>query len=140
MANVNWDAILSHIGEKNDFFIFIGSVSLFLIFKDIRLKSKIINNISSCTFAVYLIHNNHFFHEFLWMHIFKSSLYERTMVLIPYSIFAICSTYFVCVLIESFRVNVVHKALKPIYEICFNKINDRIDKLQEKLDGELYHN
>lgn len=140
VIGISWNDISLHMVEKNNFFVFMGSVSLFLIFRSVRIHSRFINKIASCTFAVYLLHNNPYFHEYLWMHIFRSTLYERTAWLIPYSIFAILSTYIICIFIELFRKNILFRMAKSLTDMHLKKLDKRINDMEVVINNELYKN
>jgi hypothetical protein len=54
------------------------SVSLFLLFKNLNMKSnKYINLISTATLGVYLIHDNPYFKNYIWNNVFVKDFYTN---------------------------------------------------------------
>jgi len=61
----------------------LGSISMFLIFKNINIgKNKYINYIASSTFGVYLLHDNNISSDIMWLDLFKAKLFYNTNALI----------------------------------------------------------
>lgn len=85
-------------------FNLIGAIALFCLFKEIKIKdSKFINKLSSYTFAVYIIHENKLFSQFLYRNIFHTQLYWNNNMMILHLIISVIGIYLLCVLIESIR-------------------------------------
>ena len=61
---------LRSITSYNSIFTLIASISFFLLFKNLKIKNKVVNNIilffSPLTLGVYLIHDNFIVRDFLW--------------------------------------------------------------------------
>ncbi|WP_455542985.1 acyltransferase [Intestinibacter sp.] len=103
---------------NNTIFITISSIYLFLFFmsyKDLRLKpkyEKVIIKISSCTFAVYLIHDNYLVRTWLW-----ALLKTYTWVKYPYFLLFLLVVniviFSICLMIEILRRN-IGKQIKKI--------------------------
>ena len=90
--------------DKQRIPILVLSVLLFLGFSKIDLQyNKLINIISSTTFGIYLIHDNSYVRNFLWISFFKDSSHEQDKFLIPYSISVILLVFIVCSFIEFIR-------------------------------------
>lgn len=80
------------------------SLSLFMAFTTMKMKYyRFINMMASATFGVYLIHDNRFVREFLWMEVFKNAQYQDSLFLIPYSILVIVLVYSTCTVVELLR-------------------------------------
>jgi len=90
--------------------ILIVSALLFIGFMNFSIKSnKVINTISTTMFGVYLIHDNDYIRQFLWVNVFKNSSYSESIFLIPYSIGVICFVFVVCICVELIRIYLVEK-------------------------------
>ena len=79
------------------------SLSLFLLFKDLKFSSPFINFVAQATFGVYLIHDNGFVRPWLWQTIFNFGLTDKWY----WFLFCIATTlaiYIVCTLIELARI------------------------------------
>lgn len=91
----------------NKFLAVTCAVSLFLLFKNLKIENrKFVNRISSTTFGVLLIHgNSDTMRHFLWVDLFKNGEYYMRPLWV--SVFhAVCTVfiiYTVCVVIDLFR-------------------------------------
>ena len=107
------------------------SLTLFMAFATMKMNyHKWINVIASSTFGVYLIHENGIVRPFLWETVFKGVQYQDSLLLIPYSIFAVALVYVACTVLELIRQKVFEKpflwlitrvteiVLKPIVGVC----------------------
>ncbi len=95
------------LGVYNDNpFAVLQSVCIFLFFRDIKLKSPVINKISGYTLSVYLIHMDPFFKNVIWNRIFPftqtKAFYSHYWF--PFAILAICVAIFAgCCVIDEVR-------------------------------------
>lgn len=86
------------------------SLCLFMVFATKRINYNMgINAISSATFGVYLIHDNNYVRPFLWGSLFGNAQYQKSHLLIPYSIFVVAIVYIVCTMIELLRQKIIEK-------------------------------
>ena len=81
----------------NNILIFLISISLFCIFKNIKIPyNKYINSISASIFAVYLIHENKIVRPFLWQKLIivnnfiDEPYFVVTAIIFPIIVFATC--------------------------------------------------
>lgn len=131
MANNSVDAFrvyLLKICEENYLPIFITSISMFLIFKNLNIgEIGIINLLGKSSFAAYLIHDNNLFRSSFWNDVIKApSYYEVSSQEFILNIFTcVISIFFVAVILETFRIHVLEKILfKPKF---IDKISDKVD-------------
>lgn len=110
--------------------VVLGSIGLFTLFMNIKIKSKLINNVSILTFGVFLIHENYFIRKILYSEIFKIDTLYNSKYLILYTVISIFIVYIICSLIEYIR-QVLFNIFK-IDKISF-KIIDGIIKFIKKL-------
>lgn len=101
----------------NSILIFSSSIMLFIGFSKISLGTKtIINIISSATFGIYLIHDNHLGRPFLWEDLFKNAEFINSNQIFLHTIIAICSVYIGCTIIDLIRQYLLEKPLFRIVE------------------------
>ncbi len=93
--------------------LILESVAIFLLFKRINVKSKIINSLSKATFTVFLIHT--FF--FRWLHI-AEFVNKNVLVMLSHIFVSCISIYLICYLIWL----IYDMITKPIYKILFKKV------------------
>lgn len=91
----------------NGFLPVIISVSLLLCFANLKLKpNRFMMHVASCTFAVYLIHDNGYISSYLWENICQTINMADTAggkKFLLYAIVCTIAVFAVCVLIESVR-------------------------------------
>lgn len=84
------------------------AVSLFIIFRRLKIKSKVINIIASSTMGVYLIHDNIFIRQLLWnsgkITDVHSHIYDGRLSFILFSITMIFVVFIVSSIIELIRI------------------------------------
>ena len=84
----------------------ITALSIFILFLRINVgTNKYINNIAKCTFGIYLIHDNPYLKEFIWIKLFKvNSFYNYNSILfILNTIIIVLIVFTVCFVIEYIR-------------------------------------
>lgn len=85
-------------------FNLIGSIALFELFRSINIKhSKLINQLATYTFAVYLIDVNEFFNKFLYRTLFHSNHYWNNNGMILNLIISVIGIYIICIILEFLR-------------------------------------
>lgn len=113
----------------NSIFVFLGSVFIFLMFKNIKFNlSQSIKNIiillSSVTFDVYLIHEQVVFRRILWTKILNMGKYSHSNLFIVYSCIYILGVFIVC--------SIIGITMKNVFKVINKYIN--IDKIENKFD------
>ena len=113
-------------------------VTLFSVFSKKQVfENKLINNIGSLMFGVYLISDNQYIRPLLWGRIFKNVEYIYELYLIFHLLFTVIITIIICLLIESIRKLMIEKNL-------FKKIDKIIDEVQTKIhrriDSKIFSN
>ena len=118
--------VLLSICTKRSAFIYstvfnlIGSISLFLTFKNIKMKdSRIINYLSTFTFSTYIIHENSFISKFLYRNIFKCDNYYNDSYMIFNYIYTVLGIYILCILVEIVRRFIMKKLDKKVEKIDY---------------------
>lgn len=91
----------------NSIFSLCASISVFLIFLNIRINnmifSRIVNSISKLVIGVYLFHENPFFRDILWGIINPTRFINSSILTLLYSIFACIMIMMIGCLIEKCR-------------------------------------
>lgn len=90
--------------QYNSIFNLIGSVSLFFIFKSIKMKNiKVINWLASYTFSAYIIHENKFIINNLYKEVFNCTKYYNRKALIINLGVSVLGIYIICIVAETIR-------------------------------------
>ncbi len=119
-----------YLFEMNKLPVLLISVFLFLTFKNMKIKyNKLINTISAATFGIYLLHDSYYVRPFLWQTIFKSTIYSKSYVLIPYSLLVIIIVFVGCLIIELIRIYLIEKNLTKFIDMLSNITNKTIDRI-----------
>lgn len=112
--------------------IFLISVFMFIGFKNIDIKNnKFINMVSSTTFGIYLLHDNHYMRPIIWKKIFNSTNYVTSSLLPVYSIITSCIVFLVCSLIDIIRIKFIEK---PFITVISNNEEKILNSLNKILD------
>lgn len=131
VLGIKYDIFLnksSYFFQRNSPIILMLAVSLFNTFAFAKPKyNKVINELSSLTFGVYMIHDNKYIRMIIWSKIFKISNYVNCWYMIFHLIGCVTLIYIVCSVIEGIRKNIIEKNL-------FIKLEDKIDKFQISLE------
>ena len=118
-----------HLFNRYSIVSILFAVSLFNLFINKKeWSNNIINSVASCSFGVYLIHDNNMIREIIWSKIFNNQFYVDSNWLIIHMIVTVILVYLVCSLMEFVRINTVEK----LTNILFNKNIDEIQNLIEK--------
>lgn len=113
---------------RNSIFIILVAVGLFMLFKNFNIgEVKFINNISKCTFGVYLIHDNNYVRKWLWNDVFPNGSYVNSYKLVLHLIVSVVIVYVVCTAIEYIRITIFEK---PVFKLLNRPINSVEIKLK----------
>lgn len=114
--------------QLNSFIPILASLSIFLFFQKIEIKSKIINYISSSMLSTYLIHDNFLFRNVLWNSFFPNLDYVNTNLFIPHFILKVLFVFFICVFVDKVFAYTLEKPLNNIANTLFDNIKKMIIK------------
>ena len=111
------------VAKEHKFLALTCSFSLFMLFKNIKIKkNRFINMIAASTFGVLLIHaNSNAMRRFLWVDLLKNTKYYDSPYLVVHAIISVLTVYVVCVCIDQCRMRFIEKPL-------FNYIEKRKQK------------
>lgn len=126
VLGMKWPVFSQHARPfqgQNQFPTFAAALGMFLLFKNTKIQfSKMINQISSTTFGVYLIHDNFYLRLSLW-NFLQGEKYSNSPYLFLYSLGVVCVLFMICVIIEFIRI-------KTIERFFMNCIYQRIIKIE----------
>ena len=102
---------------------FLSSLSLFMIFANMKMKNyKLINIISASTFGVYLIHDNNLVRSYLWESVFKNVSYQNSNLLWIYSIGVCLIVFSLCIIIDLVRKYTIEKLYSKMIDKCADSV------------------
>lgn len=114
----------------NSILIFTSSIMLFLGFSKINIgRKRVINILSSATFGIYLIHDNHLVRPFLWRDFFKNAEFIDSNRIFLHAFLAICLVYISCTVIDLFRQYLFEKPVFLIVDKIMTKCNNKIQNM-----------
>lgn len=106
----------------------IGSIGIFMLFKNLHIKgNKIINFFGKTSFAVYLLHDHLLYRNILWSMDLKTQLVEQSpaYIFVGHLFVSMIIIYLIASFIEFLRVTLLEKRLFKIK--VFDKYFDRFD-------------
>lgn len=110
----------------------IRAVSFFMMFLKMNVKNRRwINKISSTMFGVYLFHDSKLLRSFLWNDVFHNADYENSIMIIPWSIFAVIVVVVCGVLIDILRQSSIELFVKKMINKKMKKrlcLNGHVDE------------
>ena len=111
-----------YVSDSNTFLAVATGVSLFMTFKDLKMKyHKWINTIAASTFGVLLIHaNSDTMRQWLWKDMVDCSgaFYRSDTCL--YALLVVLAIFFICILIDYIRIHTIEKWTFKIID-CYLK-------------------
>lgn len=118
----------------NSTMIIIGTISLFMFFRTIKIQSNFINKLASLTFGIYLIHDNNYVRDILYTKILKTQQWFHSKKFLVVTIFSIISIYVVCSFIEYCRIKIfnilnIEKGIEVVENYISNKFINKIKNL-----------
>lgn len=122
--------IFFFMADSNKILAVMTSVSLFLFFKNLKIKqSKLINTAASSVFGVLLIHaNSDAMRRWLWTDVLQNRAMFDSKYLFLHSIGAVITIFIVCVLIDQCRIRLIEI---PLFRLLENNWK-WIENLQKK--------
>lgn len=105
LINISISRVLGYnwgIYSYNYILVYISSISLFLLFKEINIKSNFINRLSSLTLGVYLIHDHVYVRKFIYGFLGYENSFNKDNFII-YTFIVVGIIYFISSIIEYIR-------------------------------------
>jgi surface polysaccharide O-acyltransferase-like enzyme len=107
---------------RNSIFIIAAAVSLLVIFTKLNINSKAVNTLASCTFGVYLIHDNQLLRTVLWQDILHTTDYADSPFMIVHMVVCSLVVFAVCAVIDLMRKYLIERPVLKLYDIAELKI------------------
>jgi len=116
-------------------FVMVQSVCYFLLFETLNIKSKVINFLSSCTFGIYLFHDNNFVRNIIYkLFLIDSGKFSGYNIFLGIFI-TIVYIFIIGVLIEIIRKFIFWLLLKcKIIQSIINKFKEFINSFNFKIN------
>lgn len=132
------DIDITHFLGLYSFIVLIGSVGIFMWFKNIKIKhNKIINLFAKTSFAIYLLHDHLLYKNIFWTMDVKTQVYEQA----PFYIFTahiILSAIVAYILISVIEILRIYLLEKPLFKIkIFDKYLDKFDNWYNGIETEV---
>lgn len=123
----------------NSVFAFLGSVSLFIFFKNIKIRGKntgkCISFISKNIFAVYLIHEHELNRQVIWNTNLNINVAGMQNSFVLHYLLCIFIIFTICVLIEEIRKILFKIFFKiPVFNKLQAKVHKKYDNVNEKIN------
>jgi surface polysaccharide O-acyltransferase-like enzyme len=116
----------------NSIFMTIAGISLFLIFKAIKINyNKNVNNLALTMFGVYLIHDNPLINKFIWGSLFHNIEYTNDQNLLLHAFWVIPTVFMSCAAIDWTRILFVER---PILLVVGTKVDNLQKFINSKMD------
>lgn len=132
-TNTNFYKYISYCFERNSILIILIGVGLFLVFKNIKIKSNaFINGVSACVFGVYLFHENQYMRPFLWKEVFQNSRFAESPYLIVHMIVCVLLVFVVGTLLDFLRQKVLEKPVLKLLNRVVPPVSEKIKAICEK--------
>lgn len=121
--------LIDYYTKMNSIFILTISVCLFYTFKNMKLKqNKVVNNISSVAFSVYLISEHNLIRMPLW-NIVRTYMGKYNINEIIIILLVVILLFFIAYIIEKVRVTLFERNIFKLTKI--NELCDKLDKYLE---------
>ena len=116
------------LADSNKILAVATSISLFLFFKNIKLKyNPIINTLASSVFGVLLIHaNSNAMRQWLWADTLQNTRFFDSPWLVLHAFGSVIGIYLICTAIDQVRIHLIEKPF-------FHHFGDTIERIQTKL-------
>ena len=123
----------------NSVFVFLGALSLFMFFKDIKIKresiGKCISFIAKNVFAVYLIHEHELNRHIIWNTNLNISVAGMQNNFVLHYILSIITIFAICLVVEEIRKFLFAVFFKiPVFSEIKRKANERYEIINKKIN------
>ncbi len=124
--------------HKNSIFVILFALGMLIVSLNKQSNcNKIVNRISSCTFGIYLLHDNDLIRTFIWNDVFGTSrsIDPNSPYLICHCLGAVMTIFGVGIIIELLRKYTFEKMWLCIYELVSKITRKAIDKTTKRGNG-----
>lgn len=116
------------LADSNKILAVVTAISLFLFFKNIKLKyNPVINLFAQSVFGVLLIHaNSDAMRQWLWIDMLQNTRFFDSPWLVLHAFGSVISIYMTCTAIDQVRIHLLEKPFFSLFE-------KKIDRIQSKI-------
>ena len=110
--------------SRSSLFMIAAALSLLALFLKLRISSRFINTLASCTFGVYLIHENSYVRPFLWQTLFRVENFKNSPWLLLHMVGSVAAVFLLCSAVEYLRKKLVEKPVMKLYSKAEASLTD----------------
>lgn len=128
------------VTDSNTFLAVATGLSLFMLFKNLKVKnSKVINLIASTTFGILLIHaNSDAMRNWLWVDTLKNVSYFNSPWLYAHALISVVAVFAICSVIDAIRIRFVERPFFALYDKHSEKITAKYKTAEDKVCSKLH--
>lgn len=119
---------------ETSIFVMLISISLFYLFKNKNINSKIINFIAPSTLGIYLIHDNMILKDWLWNKFYPNNDYLFSNMMIVHFLIKVTAVFIACLIIDIIRRYLLEKPLTKVIDKTYEKIENISKKAYNKIE------
>lgn len=117
-----------YFGNEYSILSVLSAIFIFLVFKEMKFESKIINWIASSVLGIYLIHDNSIIRSWLWTEFYPNMDYFTKDSLFFHAFIKITLIFVICLIIDKVRIYLVENPIKKLldrkWNIFYNKYSN----------------
>ncbi len=126
----NQSDYFSVLSMNNSILVLVTALGVFLYFKNLSLKNNTwINTLSSCTFGIYLLHDNNLTRYYLWHTLLHVDSYYSESLFVIYSLSIVMIVFFSCAAIDFIRLTFLDRPFFCRYEDLINRYYEKIQAI-----------
>ena len=119
---------------ETSIFVILISITLFYLFKNKDIKSRLINFVASSTLGIYLIHDNFILRGWIWKEVYPNNNYLYSNYMIVHFIIKVIAVFIICLVIDKLRLYLIEKPLKKPLDKLYEKVESLSKKVYEKVE------
>lgn len=144
IAILDWATSVVGFGEEHTLYLMTSflalpalsiAIGLFVLFRQLRFRSGLVNTVASATLGVYLIHEYPPVREYLWSDVFNIEKQYSSPWLYAYSLFAVLVVFSACTVIDIGRRLIFGLTIDRRADIVFEQMYAGCVKLLGSLGG-----
>ena len=122
------------LADSNKIMAVLTSLSAFLFFKNLKLKSNFINTVAASCFGVLLIHaNSDAMRKWLWKDILNNVGAYNSSFLLLHAVGSVLAIYIICTVIDYLRIRFIEKPFFSFADKYIVKISDSYMRIESKV-------
>lgn len=128
------------VTDSNSFLAVITGLSLFMLFKNLKISyNRFINIVAASTFGVLLIHANcNEMREWLWNNICSNAEMFASSLIYIHSIICVIIIFTICTIIDYLRIHLVEKPFLSFWDKIYPRVSSGVKFLGNRLCNKLH--